>query len=846
MCRDMKNIDNLIDLTPRTSFFTKGGSIPCKSSDHVVFTLCTLINGIDTTISLYLRVLRVVLLFIFLCSCYSSFSQCVGTPGQVSWHYWENIYDPYGSASEITFLYEDDTYPDGPDVVRTLNSVTAPSNYQNYYAAITKGFISVPNSGPVTFNLTGDDYTLFFLSTDASRNNLDTAATAFDYTGSEEYNRYPSQTSSAINMVAGQQYYFEIHHRENGGGDHATLRWQRPYVTDSTWTVVSSPFLTDVCDPVCLAKGTPCNDNNSSTFGDVEDGNCNCLGQPDTTGLYVGNRGELDVYFYDSMGDGNIDELIMPNFPSIPSRMSVQRNGLFAQWTNDYDYYASLIQGYFLVPVTGNYDFNLTGARNVEFRFNSAGPAPSPNQTISIRYGSDRAEHDKDLSQTITGVSLTAGTYYYFETVQAVSTWGDYLHVFWKVPGHSDSEWHFMPETYLFDYTNESACLPQGTTCDDMDPFTANDQVNASCECVGTPCTPFVDCDDPGAEYVKNDYCDISNELGNRSDDAWLSCDKRDNPYLALRNGTHWIHYDLGDLYVLKTTRVWNYNVSGNTSQGFQNVSVDYSSDGINWTEHSTPTWGLANGDNTYTGFEGPDFGSVAARYVMFSSTDSGSCRGISKVAFTAEECKDKGSACDDGDMATVGDHFDEDCNCIGYSPSDIDCGQDTLYVNQADIPDNTYHAMMALMSGGTVLNSSNINYKAGAEIVLGAGFEVQTGSTLSAEIEDCVNPLIAMVPSKKISEHLSEKIKQPESLSVFPLTGSSIQTIRLYLPEETDVRLEILDINKNLMMPFTSHHYPNHGDHYKRLETKKLTSGIYLLKMTTDQGEYLEKIIVT
>ncbi|MEE9374316.1 MAG: PA14 domain-containing protein [Saprospiraceae bacterium] len=776
----------------------------------------------------------------------SLFSQCVGTAGQVSWHYWEDIRMYYDFETQLDFLFQDDTYPNGPDLIRKLNSISTPSNYNNQYAAITKGFISVPISGSTTFNLTGNDYVVFLLSTDASRSNLDTLAYVIDNSGREEYNKYPAQTSSAINLNTGQYYYFEIHHKERSGQDFTTLRWQRPYVSDSTWAIISSPFLNDICDPVCPPKGTVCNDGNTGTTDDKEDGNCHCIGTPDTTGLDVGERAVLDAYFYYNTGNGNINELILPKFPSVPDRLVKQRRGLYIQWGSDVDNYASYIQGYFTVPVTGTYDFNLTGVRNVEFRFNSAGSSPSPNQTISSRWGTGRAEHNDNTSQTLTNVNLTANTFYYFETVQAVVSWGDHLNVFWKVPGHPDSEWHMIPELYLYDYTNESACLPQGTPCDDGDPFTSNDMINASCDCIGTPCTPFVDCDDPAADLIEYDYCDISNALGNRADNAWLSCNASANPFVAARSGNHWIHYDLGQVYILKQSRVWNYNVNGSENLGFQNVVVDYSKDGTNWTQLGIYSWNTANGDNTYTGFDGPDFGSKTARYIMITSTDGGPCRGISKVTFTVEQCNEEGTSCNDGDMATLNDHFDKNCNCVGYTLADLDCGTDTLFINEIDLPANTYHAVMALMSGGTILNTTNINFKAGAEIIFEAGFEIDLGSTLEADIEDCTNPVIAMVPTKSIADNLTEKIRQEESLKVYSIQGSPIQTIRIYLPNATQVSLEILDTNRHVVMPFTSHYYPNHGDHYKRIQTRKLAAGVYLIKMTTDSGEYLDKMVVT
>ena len=89
--------------------------------------------------------------------------QCVGTQGQVSWHFWRGI-----DRDELAYLHVDDTYPLGPDGARILNSVAAPYKYDDDFGSMIIGFLSVPESGNVTFNLTGDDETVFLLSTDAT------------------------------------------------------------------------------------------------------------------------------------------------------------------------------------------------------------------------------------------------------------------------------------------------------------------------------------------------------------------------------------------------------------------------------------------------------------------------------------------------------------------------------------------------------------------------------------------------------------------------------------------------------------------------------------------------------
>jgi hypothetical protein len=58
-------------------------------------------------------------------------------------------------------------------------------------------------------------------------------------------------------------------------------------------------------------------------------------------------------------------------------------------------------------------------------------------------------------------------------------------------------------------------------------------------------------------------------------------------------------------------------------------------------------------------------------------------------------------------------------------------------------------------------------------------------------------------------------------------------------------VKLEILDQELNMVHPLIELFYENAGDHYKRIQTRKLKSGIYMIRMTTDDRVYLDKMMV-
>ncbi|GAB4424912.1 MAG: hypothetical protein OHK0039_42380 [Bacteroidia bacterium] len=119
-------------------------------------------------------------------------------------------------------------------------------------------------------------------------------------------------------------------------------------------------------------------------------------------------------------------------------------------------------------------------------------------------------------------------------------------------------------------------------------------------------------------------------------DDTWTSCQTAPNPH-ATRGSGHWIMYDLGHVYTLQGSHVWNANATGETDKGFRDVLVDYSLDGTQWTELGSFTFARASGYDSYTGSAGPDFGGRQARYVLLTAQSNwghAQCYGLAEVRF--------------------------------------------------------------------------------------------------------------------------------------------------------------------------------------------------------------------
>ncbi|MEM6801971.1 MAG: discoidin domain-containing protein [Bacteroidota bacterium] len=119
-------------------------------------------------------------------------------------------------------------------------------------------------------------------------------------------------------------------------------------------------------------------------------------------------------------------------------------------------------------------------------------------------------------------------------------------------------------------------------------------------------------------------------------DQSWLSCKTSPNPNTARGIG-HWIHYDFGETYSLKSLHVWNANKLSELDMGVQEMTLDYSEDGENWTEWGKIFLNQANGKSYYSGEKAADLAFITARHVILSVNSSWGhpdCASISEVAF--------------------------------------------------------------------------------------------------------------------------------------------------------------------------------------------------------------------
>jgi hypothetical protein len=120
--------------------------------------------------------------------------------------------------------------------------------------------------------------------------------------------------------------------------------------------------------------------------------------------------------------------------------------------------------------------------------------------------------------------------------------------------------------------------------------------------------------------------------------DGWISCEQKASPNGSRGKG-HWLLYELGYTYKLGATHFWNHNVPYSLDQGAKTIAIDYSMDGLQWTEFGTISLAKATGLSTYSGEEGPSLNGVDAKYVLITVLENygGPCAGISEVKFDVQ-----------------------------------------------------------------------------------------------------------------------------------------------------------------------------------------------------------------
>src|SRR5690554_3664082 len=159
----------------------------------------------------------------------------VSEQGSVELRYFDNV-----TASSIEQLKGLGRFPDNPDEVVALTRLEVLDSRGDRFGGYVRGFIVPPADGSYRFFVSGDDEAQFVFSTSASPADAQVVASVPRYSSRNQFNKYSSQASPVFDLQAGKRYYFEVIHREGYGGDHFSVAWEGPGISQS---IVSGEYL---------------------------------------------------------------------------------------------------------------------------------------------------------------------------------------------------------------------------------------------------------------------------------------------------------------------------------------------------------------------------------------------------------------------------------------------------------------------------------------------------------------------------------------------------------------------------------------------------------------------------
>jgi len=149
--------------------------------------------------------------------------QCPGTAGGLLRQQWNNI-----AGATVPDLLNAPSYPNNPASSTVITSFQGPTNAANNYGARIRGYIIPPETGNYTFTITSDDASALYLSLNAEPRFRRLICSVPGNTLANEFDKYATQVSETVHLVAGKHYFVEALHKEATQNDHLAVWWQRP------------------------------------------------------------------------------------------------------------------------------------------------------------------------------------------------------------------------------------------------------------------------------------------------------------------------------------------------------------------------------------------------------------------------------------------------------------------------------------------------------------------------------------------------------------------------------------------------------------------------------------------
>jgi len=129
-------------------------------------------------------------------------------------------------ANWLESLTNNAKFPNNPDLVSWPASFEVPANQGDYYGTQLIGYLHPPVTGDYMFYLSSDNQGILYLCQTRDPASKVAIATVPDSSSYRQWNKYPSQRSGYVRLIAGESYYIEALMAESSGEDHLSVAWR--------------------------------------------------------------------------------------------------------------------------------------------------------------------------------------------------------------------------------------------------------------------------------------------------------------------------------------------------------------------------------------------------------------------------------------------------------------------------------------------------------------------------------------------------------------------------------------------------------------------------------------------
>ena len=412
------------------------------------------------------------------------------TPGTIADAFYDNING--GAVSDLTGSAN---FPYNASSEVYLTSADYETDRGENYGSAMRGFVIPPTTGSYTFWIASDDCGELRISPDTTQANAVVRASNTNYTDPYVYNAFASQQSAALTLTAGQPYYIEARQKQGNGGNHLSIAWRGPSITQqvipgrflapfyenyvpsvpaTTLRMRRDAYIGSAVGTVPVTDPNPQDGHNAFTITggtgaglfsiDAATGLVRAKASPSS--LAVGASYTLNVSTSDTgtpvlSGSGTVTvNVIDPatiNLTSIVQQIWTNMPGFnVANLTSDARYpyaptttrplatfegpaglgdsYGTRVRALVTPPATGSYTFYVSSDDSSSLLFNAGSGAAGATQIASVNGYTNPGVYTTQASQTSAAFALTAGQSYYVEALQKQGNGGDFLQVAWTGP----------------------------------------------------------------------------------------------------------------------------------------------------------------------------------------------------------------------------------------------------------------------------------------------------------------------------------------------------------------------------------------------------------------------------